>query len=42
MKVLFGFDLDAYYRDVLVLFAYLIAFSVLLVVSVVYNLRELR
>jgi len=42
MQTLFGFDLGNYYRDVLVLFAYIAGFSLLLVATVVYILRERR
>ncbi|ORY75662.1 hypothetical protein BCR35DRAFT_292865 [Leucosporidium creatinivorum] len=42
MATLFGFKGDAYYRDVLVLFAFLMGFALALVVTVVVKLRELR
>ncbi|ORY24311.1 hypothetical protein BCR39DRAFT_547449 [Naematelia encephala] len=42
MQTLFGFDLGNYYRDVLVLFAFIAGFAVLLVGTVVVFLRESR
>ncbi|WVQ96652.1 hypothetical protein IAU59_003758 [Kwoniella sp. CBS 9459] len=42
MQTLFGFGEDNYYRDVLVLFAFIVGFGVLLVGIVVYFLRERR
>ncbi|WVF69150.1 hypothetical protein IAT40_003925 [Kwoniella sp. CBS 6097] len=42
MQTLFGFGLDNYYRDVLVLFAFIAGFGVILVGIVVYFLRERR
>ncbi|WWC70728.1 uncharacterized protein I206_104679 [Kwoniella pini CBS 10737] len=42
MQTLFGFGMDNYYRDVLVLFAFIAGFAILLVMTVVYLLRERR
>ncbi|KAJ9120705.1 hypothetical protein QFC22_002636 [Naganishia vaughanmartiniae] len=42
METLFGFDSSHYYRDVLVLFAFLAGYSGLLVLTVWYWLRESR
>ncbi|KAK4684731.1 hypothetical protein P7C73_g5437, partial [Tremellales sp. Uapishka_1] len=42
MQTLFGFDLGNYYRDVLVLFAFIAGFAVLLVGVVIFVLREKR
>ncbi|EIW73559.1 hypothetical protein TREMEDRAFT_11831, partial [Tremella mesenterica DSM 1558] len=42
MSTLFGFDLKHYYRNVLVLFAFIAGFGVLLILTVVYILRERR
>ncbi|KAK8858621.1 hypothetical protein IAR55_002850 [Kwoniella newhampshirensis] len=42
MQTLFGFDLGNYYRDVLVLFAFIAGFGILLVGVVGYLLRERR
>ncbi|OCF43567.1 hypothetical protein I317_02585 [Kwoniella heveanensis CBS 569] len=42
MQTLFGFGLNNYYRDVLVLFAFIAGFGVILVGVVVYLLRERR
>ncbi|ORX40047.1 hypothetical protein BD324DRAFT_616077 [Kockovaella imperatae] len=42
MQTLFGFDLSHYYRDVLVLFAFVAGFAILLVGAVVFILRERR
>jgi len=42
MDTIFGFKPDAYYRDVLVLFAFLMGFALALVTTVVVKLRELR
>ncbi|WVR06377.1 hypothetical protein IAU60_003408 [Kwoniella sp. DSM 27419] len=42
METLFGFGMGHYYRDVLVLFAFIAGFSIVLVGAVVYVLREKR
>lgn len=42
MQTLFGFEADAYYRDVLVLVAWIAGFAALLVAAVWLKLRELR
>ncbi|WRT67810.1 uncharacterized protein IL334_004784 [Kwoniella shivajii] len=42
MQTLFGFGMDNYYRDVLILFAFIAGFTLLLVFIVVYILRERR
>ncbi|WVW84638.1 hypothetical protein I302_106672 [Kwoniella bestiolae CBS 10118] len=42
MQTLFGFGMDDYYRDVLVLFAFIAGFAIGLVFIVVYLLRERR
>ncbi|BGP19648.1 hypothetical protein JCM10213v2_007744 [Rhodosporidiobolus nylandii] len=42
METLFGFESDAYYRDVLVLFGFICGFALLLVSAVLLKLRELR
>jgi hypothetical protein len=42
METLFGFDASHYYRDVLVLFAYLAAYSGILLYVVWFWLRESR
>jgi len=42
MQTLFGFALGNYYRDVLVLFAFIAGFAILLVGTVVFVLRERR
>ncbi|GAA5855415.1 hypothetical protein JCM9279_006475 [Rhodotorula babjevae] len=42
MDTLFGFQGDAYYRDVLVLVGFFLGFSLLLTVLVLLRLRELR
>ncbi|KAI6046690.1 hypothetical protein EDC04DRAFT_2626574 [Pisolithus marmoratus] len=40
MQMLFGFDLNSYYRDVLVLFAFIAGFGLLLIGVVWYKVRE--
>ncbi|KAL7423124.1 hypothetical protein Q5752_002424 [Cryptotrichosporon argae] len=42
MQTLFGFGVENYYRDVLVLFAFIAGFAVLLVLSVFFILHERR
>ncbi|GAA5984754.1 hypothetical protein JCM10908_003487 [Rhodotorula pacifica] len=42
MQTLFGFRQTAYYRDVLVLFAFIVGFAVILSTLVMLRLRELR
>ncbi|KWU44583.1 ABC transporter [Rhodotorula sp. JG-1b] len=42
MQTLFGFKQTAYYRDVLVLFAFIVGFAVILSALVMLRLRELR
>ncbi|GAA5826776.1 hypothetical protein JCM11251_002890 [Rhodosporidiobolus azoricus] len=42
MKTLFGFEGDAYHRDVLVLFGFICGFALLLIGTVLLKLRELR
>ncbi|WWC96073.1 hypothetical protein V866_002940 [Kwoniella sp. B9012] len=42
MQTLFGFGMNNYYRDVLVLFAFIAGFAISLVFIVVYILRERR
>jgi len=42
MEVLFGFRPTAYYRDVLVLFAFIAGFACFVVFTVVWRLKELR
>ncbi|GAA6023495.1 hypothetical protein JCM10207_006217 [Rhodosporidiobolus poonsookiae] len=42
MATLFGFDMSAYYRDVLVLFGFICGFALLLIGAVLLNLREMR
>ncbi|KAK4058044.1 hypothetical protein OIO90_000783 [Microbotryomycetes sp. JL221] len=42
MDVLFGFEPSAYYRDVLVMMAFIIGFALLLVGTVVWRLNEIR
>lgn len=42
MQTLFGFEQSAYYRDVLVLFAFIAGFAILLVLFVLLRLREMR
>ncbi|GAA5980169.1 hypothetical protein JCM11641_006936 [Rhodosporidiobolus odoratus] len=42
METLFGFEMGAYYRDVLVLFGFICGFALLLVGTVLIRLRELR
>jgi len=42
MKTLFGFDPTSYYRDVLVLFAFIAGFAVILIGVVWFKLREKR
>ncbi|WWC88700.1 uncharacterized protein L201_003613 [Kwoniella dendrophila CBS 6074] len=42
MQTLFGFGMNNYYRDVLVLFAFIAGFAISLVFIVVYLLRERR
>jgi len=42
MQVLFGFQPTAYYRDVLVLFAFIGGFAFFVVSTVVWQLKELR
>lgn len=42
MEVLFGFDPTAYWRDVLVLVGFIAGFLGLLVLIVVFRLKELR
>ncbi|SCZ90311.1 BZ3500_MvSof-1268-A1-R1_Chr1-3g01909 [Microbotryum saponariae] len=42
MISLFGFNTDAYYRDVLIIAAFLIGFATILTVAVVFKLREIR
>ncbi|BGP27299.1 hypothetical protein JCM10295v2_006263 [Rhodotorula toruloides] len=42
MQTLFGFKENAYYRDVLVLFAFIVGFALILIATVLVRLRELR
>ncbi|BGP03106.1 hypothetical protein NBRC10513v2_006830 [Rhodotorula toruloides] len=42
MQTLFGFKQNAYYRDVLVLFAFIVGFALILIATVLVRLRELR
>jgi hypothetical protein len=42
MQTLFGFSLEHYYRDVLVLFAFIVGYAVMLVGAVWFVLRERR
>lgn len=42
MDTLFGFDIDNYYRDVLVLFAFIAGYGGLLVLAVWFLLKETR
>lgn len=42
MNILFGFRQDAYYRDVLILFAWLLGFLLILIFTVFYVMREIR
>ncbi|GAA5895416.1 hypothetical protein JCM6882_006244 [Rhodosporidiobolus microsporus] len=42
METLFGFEADAYYRDVLVLFGFICGFAILLIGAVLLKLREMR
>jgi hypothetical protein len=42
MEVLFGFDMAHYYRNVLVLFAFIAGFGLFLILAVILFLREKR
>ncbi|GJJ11935.1 hypothetical protein Clacol_006173 [Clathrus columnatus] len=42
LQVLFGFGANEYYRDVLVLFAFIAGFGILVILAVWYNVRERR
>lgn len=42
MELLFGFDPNAYYRDVLVLFAFIAGLGLLVIGMVWYKVREQR
>jgi len=42
MNLLFGFGANNYYRDVLVLFAFVLGFALMVIFVVYYNVRERR